>query len=119
MRWMEGVPGAALSPVRESGPLMCQPSAPCGGAIVEDTEFRRITGRRMGRCFGGGHTLLVEAEPARPPGVEKRCRWCAQIIRRKRRKVYCNDRCCLQFKRRAEMATRAALRATKDAGGKR
>ena len=49
---------------------MCRASQPCGGAIVEDDEFFRRTGRRMVRCFGSGHTLYVDAAPIERPTQE-------------------------------------------------
>jgi hypothetical protein len=91
---------------------MCTPSHPCGGAIVEDAEFRALTGRRMVRCFGGGHTLMVEGVPEPLPGAEKRCRWCHAIITKARRRQYCNDRCLRRYKKFVyEPRVRAAYKA--------
>lgn len=40
--------------------MACELSRPCGGLVVMDGDFLRMTGRRWLKCWGAGHTLYVE-----------------------------------------------------------
>ena len=68
--------------------MPCRPDRPCGGVLVEDTEYyamaSRFGGPRMLRCYGSGHTYMIPPtptpEPPRSPVVWRSCSRCGEPI---------------------------------------